>query len=89
MVRRLISMVVEEMVIVKEENVVVGVVVGIGINEDVGNIVEVAERTLPHVLLIQGGLDDQGMMMRMAAPAVVGVELWDLTLLLNFVLMID
>jgi len=41
MVRRLISMVVEGVVIVKE-NVVVGVV-GIGINGDVGNIVEVAE----------------------------------------------
>jgi len=70
-------MVAEEVVIVKEESVVVGVVVGIGINEDVGNIVEVAERTLPHVLLTLGGPDDQGMMMGITAPAVAGVELWD------------
>ena len=75
MVRRLISMVVEGVVIVKE-NVVVGVV-GIGINGDVGNIVEVAEGTLLHVLLTLGGLDDQGMMMEITAPAVAGVELWD------------
>jgi len=67
-------MVAEEMVIVREESVVVGVVVGI--DEDVGNIGEVAERTLPHALLILGGLDDQGMMMGIAAPAVVGAELY-------------
>lgn len=75
MIRRIITMGVEEVVIVKEESsVAAGVVVGIEINEGVENIVEVVEGMLLHALLILGGPDGQGMTTGILVPVVAGAD---------------